>query len=162
MSRYFLGFLVIAFGFILLLNNFGLAKVNLGNLIGTYWPLVLVLWGINHLTAPFKQSSYQGVKVESKFRSGDLISGILLVTIGLLLILRNMGLYLGDLSFLWKLFWPVIIISVGIILLKGTRPNSEGKNHAAIMGGIELGKNSTWNLKSDSYWAVMGGIERSN
>lgn len=159
MSHLFLGFLVIVVGFILFLNNFGLADVDLGHLIGTYWPLVLILWGIGQLTAPFRESSKHGVNGR-KLSTADLMSGLVLVTIGSLLILRNIGAYSADLSFLWKLFWPVIIILVGISLLRGSNHhNIKGKNHVAIMGGIELGKTATWNLKSESYWAIMGGIE---
>lgn len=159
MSHVFLGFLVIVVGFILFLNNFGLADVDLGHLIGTYWPLVLVLWGIGLLTNPFRQSSKKDISGR-ELGSGDTISGFILVTIGSLLILRNMGVYSADLSFLWKLFWPVIIIFAGISLLRGSKNHAaKGKNHVAFMGGIELGKTQEWILKSESYWAIMGGIE---
>ncbi|MGF7186700.1 putative membrane protein [Desulfitispora alkaliphila] len=146
--RYFLGIIILIIGVSLLLNNLGLTEIEIGGLFSTYWPVIFLFWGFSFL--------YEFIKSENK-SIWDVISGVILVTIGVSFLLRNMGWLDLDLSFLWKLFWPIIFILIGISLLIGK--TAGGKKHVAFMGGVELGKKAAWDLKSDSYYAVMGGVE---
>ncbi|MBI2838095.1 MAG: hypothetical protein HYX75_07265 [Acidobacteria bacterium] len=57
---------------------------------------------------------------------GPMLSGIILVSIGVLLILPQIGI---DTTALWKFFWPVLLINVGSLLLwKGLRRRSTTRN----------------------------------
>ncbi|HEY3316632.1 MAG TPA: DUF5668 domain-containing protein, partial [Bacillota bacterium] len=54
------GLLVVAIGVILLLNNLGLISVDLWTLVTQYWPLLLILAGLNII---FFGRSYIGLGV---------------------------------------------------------------------------------------------------
>ena len=41
---------LIVIGVILLLNNYGLITVNIWNLLATYWPVLLILYGLSLLS----------------------------------------------------------------------------------------------------------------
>ncbi|WP_198135382.1 LiaF domain-containing protein [Alkaliphilus metalliredigens] len=141
-SRWIVGVLIIFLGVIALLNNFGFTELRLSDMISTYWPILLVLWGIDALI--------------SRGSKGEVVSGLILVFLGVTFIGRNLDLFYLDLSLFWNLFWPVIIILVGVSFLKGS--NKVKKSNMAIMGGIER-KRDRWDLESSSYFALMGGVE---
>ncbi len=153
--HYFAGIVVILVGVILLLNNMGLTEISIGYLFNTYWPLILVYWGATFLIGGAGKNKPTDVKSHWSF--GQILSGVLLIFLGVILIGNNLNLLNIDLSSFWKLFWPVIIIFVGISLLRGKVNRNTG--NIAFMSGIALGKNSSFPLKSESYIAVMGGIE---
>src|SRR5437867_10046801 len=44
----FIGFILITFGVLFLLDNLGVA--DFGEMIHDYWPLILILWGVSLLT----------------------------------------------------------------------------------------------------------------
>lgn len=142
-SNWWIGGVLIVLGVMVLLNNLGVTEINIGEIVRTYWPLLLILWGANILATKSKTS-------------GNLISGGALLVIGIVLLGRNMGFLDFDMADFWKIFWPVIIILAGISLLKG--PLSRGKNNIAFLGGLDRTKGS-WKLESSNYWAFMGGID---
>lgn len=146
-GSFLLGVAVIALGVILLLNNFNIIDVSLGYLVATYWPLLLVFWGLDLLIP---------VEPGSRRNAGALITGLVLVALGLLVIGNNLDLYELDFSFFWSLFWPVVIILIGWSLLRGT--TGSGGVHWAVMSGIEL-KQKGWKLEDGSFFALMGGVD---
>ncbi len=137
-----LGGIFVVAGVIMLLNNFGITDIGLGYIISEFWPLVLILWGLQ-------------VLIRRK-GTGELISGLILLTLGVLIIGKKQGLFDIDFSMFWKSLWPVLIILVGLSFLRG--PKSSGKRRVAFMGGLEK-KQNEWVLEDETYWAVMGGIE---
>lgn len=150
-SPFLLGIAVIALGVVLLLNNFNIIDVSVGYLFTTYWPLLLVLWGVDLLLPDAGSGDFKPGR-----RSGALITGLILVALGLLITGHNLDLYELNLSFLWDLFWPVVIILIGWSLLRGT--SGSGGAHWAVMSGIEL-KQQGWQLEDGSFFALMGGID---
>ncbi len=149
-SSFLLGIAVIALGVIVLLNNFNILNVSIGYLISTYWPLLLVFWGIDLLIT---SSESKGFKQQRK--SGALVTGLILIGLGLLITGHNLDLYELNLSLFWKLFWPVVIILIGWSFLRGT--SGSGGVHWAVMSGIEL-KQKGWKLEDGSFFALMGGV----
>ncbi len=141
-GRYLSGLLIISFGVIALLNNFGLANISLRYVINLLWPLLLVTAGINFLLTRHDLS-------------GIAMGGILL-GLGVIFLGRNAGLFDFDMRYFWQAFWPVIIILIGVSLLGKNQHNSKG--HLAIMGAVEKSREG-WELKSAEYTAFMGGIE---
>ncbi|MDD4335327.1 MAG: cell wall-active antibiotics response protein [Desulfotomaculaceae bacterium] len=150
-GSFLLGIAIIALGVVLLLNNFNIIDVSAGYLISTYWPLLLVLWGIDLLLPGAGSRSFKPGR-----KSGALITGLILIALGLLVIGHNLDLYELDFSFFWSLFWPVVIILIGWSLLRSTS-GSDGF-HWAFMSGIEL-KQKGWKLEDGSFFALMGGID---
>jgi lia operon protein LiaF len=39
-----IGLLIIVFGIYFLLRNLNLVTVDLGNIVSTYWPVLLIIW----------------------------------------------------------------------------------------------------------------------
>jgi predicted membrane protein len=107
-GRIFAGILIIVIGVIFLLGS--LDKVDVGDLISEYWPLILIAVGLWHILA-------------HNFRQVG--TGLILITIGSVFMLINLGI-LG--TNFWSVFWPVLIIAVGLwILLKPRFKGFEGK-----------------------------------
>ncbi len=91
------------------------------------------------------------------FSRGQLVTGLLLVAVGVIYLGRNLNLFEVDMNRFWNIFWPVVLILVAISLIRGSAV--AGRGHTAFMGGIEQGGRSPWKLESGSYFALMGGIE---
>lgn len=141
-GRLLTGILVIALGVILLLNNFDVTDIHLGDIIGKIWPLLLVLVGLNIIN-------------NQRDTVGILIGGIILL-LGIALLGRNFGLFYFDMSYVGKAFWPLIIILVGISILGKSRHNSRG--NLAVMGSVDKTQ-TEWELTNGDYSAIMGGVE---
>lgn len=141
-GRLLTGILIIAFGVILLLNNFDITNIHIGDIIRKIWPLLLVLLGLNII---INQRDTTGI-----------ISGGIILLLGIALLGRNFGLITFDMSYIGKAFWPLIIILIGISILGKSNRNSRG--NFAFMGGVDKTK-TEWELSSGDYSAIMGGIE---
>ncbi|TVP70295.1 MAG: hypothetical protein EA342_01815 [Leptolyngbya sp. LCM1.Bin17] len=142
-SNWLIGAVLIVLGIVVLLNNLGATEIPVGELFRTYWPVGLVLWGVNMLASGGR-------------RGGNLLSAGVLLVIGLVLLAGNIGLLDFNLDDFWRFFWPVMLILAGLSLLRG--PLVGGKHNIACLGGIDKTKGA-WKLESANYWAFMGGID---
>jgi hypothetical protein len=141
------GLVLIIMGVIWLLNNLGFTQISLGKLITVYWPVILVIWGVEVLVSGKR----------SKEKGRNVINGLLLLGFGAALLGSNLEYFKLDFSLAWKIILPLVIILVGWNLLKGTIKSSGG-THFAVMSGIEL-KEEGWKLESGNFLAFMGGID---
>lgn len=141
-GRYILGIIIILLGVSLLLENFGYQGIDIGYVIRLAFPILLILWGIDLL---FRKQGLMSI-----------IGGLLLSLLGVSILGHNMGWFDLDLSIIWRMFWPIILIFIGISIITSIRPGK--KNNLALMGAVE--KNKThWELEDDTYTAIMGGVE---
>lgn len=136
------GLLVLALGLIILANNLGFTDISVYSLLFRYWPVFIIVGGIGLLLN-------HGSK-------GEVISGVVIFLLGAALLLRNLGYLNFDLSLLFKLFWPVVLILIGVVILMGRRPS--GNSNIAFMGGIERTK-LPWKVEETNFMAIMGAIE---
>ncbi|NLZ93076.1 MAG: cell wall-active antibiotics response protein [Firmicutes bacterium] len=143
-SKSLFGIIIICFGVILLLNNFGYLQLNPVELIVTYWPVLLITWGL--------QSLWTG----SRSQSAQLVSAFTII-LGVILLTNNLDWVEINVVNIFKFFFPVLIILIGISVFSGR--TFVGKSTLAILGAVERGKTSSWQLETGSYVAVMGGIE---
>lgn len=141
-GRFLMGILIIGFGVVALLNNFGIADISIGYLFHLLWPVLIIAAGINFIST---RRDLSGI-----------VTGAVILGLGVVLLGRNAGLFEVDMTYFWKGFWPVVIILIGIHFLRKDKHYSRG--NLAIMGSIDKTK-ETWELKSGEYTAVMGGIE---
>lgn len=139
--QWFWGALFIAFGVILLLNNFEITRIDIGDLIGNFWPVILLLWGFNVVVA--------------RKNNTDLFIGGLLILLGVLMLGNNLNIFEFDFSWIWGAIWPTLLIIIGFNLLQGAK--GKGKTNWAIMGGVDKTK-TPWKLENGNYLALMGGI----
>lgn len=150
---YVFGLIIILLGLTMLLNNLGLTQVKMGDLLSTYWPLILVYLGLSSLTEGLGR---KGERRNLWVLPGERLVALIILIVGILLLGRNLNLFQVNLSFFWNLFWPIVIILFGINVLKGV--SGSGGTNWAIMGGIEKNKEN-WKLKDKNYFAIMGGVD---
>ena len=147
-SRVFWGVVFIVLGFLLLLDKMG--RLNFGDLISFYWPLLFILAGIWHI-------------VSRRFRHAT--GGLILIVIGILFMLGKWQI-LGRSA--WSFVWPLLIILAGLWILFGsffrraTRKSSGEKadeiDEFALLAGV------TRRLQSPAFRGgkasiVLGGME---
>lgn len=96
------GILVIALGIVWLLNNLEITRVDIGRAIATYWPVLLIVWGIDFLGLEFWPAR-EGSPGKRR-SSGRLLTGVVLFGLGVLILGRNTGIYEFDLSVFWRIF----------------------------------------------------------
>lgn len=143
--------LIIAVGLVWLLNNLGFTRLDLKEIFIIYWPLLLVIWGIDIL------GWFLPGNDERKAGTGTLITGLILVGLGLTIVARNLGYLDFDFSRLWSVFWAVLLILLGVAILR--RPSmGSGSTRLAVMSGVEM-KNPGWKLSEGNWLALMGGVE---
>jgi len=101
MKKYILGVIIIAAGFLLLLSNMGFLNYDLKRVLFS-WQMLLI-----------------GIGIISLFSSESRTPGTILILIGGIFILPR----IFDLPFnVWHLFWPVILIGVGVMMLVKRSP----------------------------------------
>jgi hypothetical protein len=98
-GRIFWGLLLILLGALLLLDQ--MEKLDFGDIISRYWPLILVIAGFWHL-------------VSNGFRNPG--GGLVLIVVGALLMLGKLEIL--DKS-LWHYVWPLLVILVGLWIVFG-------------------------------------------
>jgi predicted membrane protein len=108
MKKYILGVIVIVAGFLLLLSNTGFLPYELRHIIFS-WQMLLI-----------------GIGIVSLFSSESRTPGTILILIGGIFILPRVF----DLSFnVMHLFWPVILIGVGVLILTRRMPRRPWHTH---------------------------------
>ncbi|NLJ73916.1 MAG: hypothetical protein GX331_02860 [Firmicutes bacterium] len=100
-SNTVLGLVLIVVGIVLFTNNYGITSIEIWKL----WPIVLILWGLSNL--------------HSGKSSNDMVIGGGLIVLGILFLGQNFGYVLVPWDMFWKLFWPTLIILLGIGLIRG-------------------------------------------
>ncbi|MDI7247256.1 MAG: cell wall-active antibiotics response protein [Bacillota bacterium] len=150
-----LGLLILALGVVWLLRNLGVVEADIGGLIATYWPALLIIWGLDAIFSAVSPPSNGGGRSQGVFSASG-VFGLVLVVLGVVIIGRNLGLYYVDLSIIWRVLWPAVIILIGWSLIRGS--SGAGGTHWAVMSGIEC-KAPGWNLEQGNYIAFMGGVE---
>jgi len=96
---------LIAAGIIFLLSNIGVLSSGVGELLGTYWPLIFVAAGLDGI---FKREGWVG--------------SIILIGLGTVLVLGNLGYFAWDSLGLLLRLWPLFLIAWGFDLIFKNRP----------------------------------------
>lgn len=96
------GIVVVTIGVVFLLNQVGIISLDIGELVGTYWPVLLILFGL------------QGLLLQ---HGGGFWWNSLTVIIGGYFLGRNLGLLEWGVSDMIRILVPIAIILFGINLI---------------------------------------------
>ena len=148
--RAFFGVIIAAFGGILLLQNLEIINFDSWHVFwGTFWAAGMVLAGLLTLL--------------SSRSPAPRVWGLLLMTIGVSIGLGAYGVI--NIS-AWKIFWPVMLIAIGLMVSVGSGGRKRSKKSVADDGSNEkvaifYGEESR--VKGDyaggSATAIFGGVE---
>jgi predicted membrane protein len=145
--RLFFGFVVMAIGLLLTLDNLGIVD---SRDIWHYWPVLLIVGGL--------------LRTAESRRERRRPDGVGMVVLGVLFLLHNLGL----LHF--RQLWPIFLLLLGAsMVLKAFRGRETSRvdtltdasstlSAFAVMGGVRRGTNSQDFQHGDAF-AMMGGCE---
>lgn len=143
-GRAVIGVLLVVFGGLLLIDQLDLFEI--GNVVGTFWPLLLIglgLWGV----------------ATTSWRN---LGSMVLLVLGVVFLGQELDLLPAD---VWSLLWPVGLLIAGVWLLisrggapAGTGASSDRLASVAIMSGRNERVTSTA-FKGGDITAIMGGVE---
>lgn len=156
-GRLFIGLFLLLIGIAIILSLLG---VNISaKEILSYWPLILIILGLDWMIAAFRMSSAAGGR-KVIFSSGRFFSGLVVFLIGAFNLARKFG-YLEQIGpeLLWSILFAVLLIFAGFHLIRGRVLSGSGGGRLAFLGGLNVGASTPWKLESGSYFAFMGGIE---
>lgn len=156
-GRFFIGLFLLALGVAMILNLLGFGVSAREAL--TYWPLLLILLGLDWVIGSFQAGLAAGER-KTIFSSGKFLSGLIVLLIGAFYLARKFG-YLKGLKteLLWSVLFAVLLIMAGVNLIRGRALAGQGGGRWAFLGGIKVGSLKSWKLESGSYFAFMGGID---
>lgn len=140
-KRTFLGIVIIFVGLALLLNTLGFVEENL---IKTYWPLLLILFGIYSLLD----------------RSTRNALALIIILLGVFYQLKILGLFFVGVN-IWELVWPTIIIMVGIWFIFPKRKlayNLNTLNNTVVFSGANI-VNTSQDFRGGEATAIFGGMD---
>ncbi len=138
-----LGLLLVAIGGTALLGRLGVVDIDLGELVSTWWPMLIVLVGIAAL-----------VSVPRAW-----VGPAIIILIGAVLQFDRLDLI--TVSF-WDIFWPSVLLLVGVVLVaRYARGPGENRNtiNSTVMWWGSNPRTSSQDFRGGSLTAVMGGIE---
>jgi len=174
------GIVLVLLGVALLLNNLGITTISIGEIVETYWPIVLVALGLSAVLRPREgervrderavderavderagdEGAQRSAPPEPHRAAGPNVGGWILIGLGVLMLAANTRFWGFDLSRLWGTFWAAVVILVGWTVLRSSSPGgATGHTQWVVMSGLEQ-RATGWPLRSGSYVVVMGGAD---
>lgn len=143
-GRRIFGFILVVLGLGLIFDRLG--YIDFGDVINMWWPSIIILLGTVQL---FKVRQWHA-------------SSIIVILIGIILLLKNIGMIDIQLS---KLVWPTILLLIGLsiifkkeVIFPRNNTDEEKLDYFTVFSGIETRVNSK-QFKGGSITAVFGGVE---
>jgi lia operon protein LiaF len=174
MGKTIFGIIFITLGTLFLLTNVGVIEMDLGTIITTYWPILIIIWGISTFIKALLYSFSRSNRVA--WSSSQLLWGLVLIVIGIVIQGNNLNYFEIGFSQIWNWTWPLLIIYIGIkIIFKrnlftvniGTddlksRDNEPKRMHSSqrkqLVGDINLGR-TPWQLENINLWFGAGDAD---
>lgn len=110
-KRSIYGILILAVGFLALAGSLGYVEIDQG-LWYTFWPVILIAIGLVNLIDDPHNILFSGI----------------MILLGVVFLLRNLGFEMFERFNFWEVFWPVIIIFVGLQMLTSKKIFSSHSN----------------------------------
>ncbi len=113
----FFPLLLVAAGVLLFLVNFGYVQGTTWSVLGTYWPAVLIIGGLDGL-----------------YRRDGWIGPLVLLGFGVVLLLGNLGYFAQNAWELLLRLWPIFLIGIGLDLAFG-----HGRSTWSVLAKVLVG-----------------------
>jgi lia operon protein LiaF len=104
MHRLFWGIVLVAVGVVFLLNQTGVTTFDIGDLFKTFWPVFIILFGL------------QGLLIQ---RAGGFWWNPIVIMIGVIFLGRNLGWFTWNVGDMFSLLGPVALILFGVNMMAG-------------------------------------------
>ncbi len=118
--------LLLALGILYLLNNTGVIDASFGEMFSTYWPLIIVIFGLKK-TMEGLWETIQSAKRDS-WRFSKLFWGLIITAAGMILLGNRTGWFYYTFADLWSWTWPLLVIFIGFQIL-WSRDNRDEQIH---------------------------------
>lgn len=122
-NRIFWGVVLIGLGVFFIMDQRGVIDFDIGDIITTYWPIILIYYGLKGLIFQYRWGHGIGF---------GYLSPIILTTIGVYFLGRNIDYIEMSVGDFFQYVIPFILILIGIIII--LRP---GKRQAEQMPGLQ-------------------------
>ena len=180
MANKIIGLIVLCIGLIFLLTNVGAISMNIGTVISTYWPLIIIYFGLRQV---LRGLIYFTRKLrDGKWRINKLFWGLFVLAIGTVVQGNNLDYFQISWGQFWSWTWPILIIYVGLSMLlnrggdlivvdlsgkydeddysvskKKKRKFSANVKQKHLIGDVRLG-NTPWQIEDLQAWVGIGDI----
>ncbi|SDN26145.1 lia operon protein LiaF [Paenibacillus sp. yr247] len=112
-QRMIWGLVLVAAGILFLLNQIGLIEIDLAYMFSTYWPVILIFYGL------------VGFVWQRKYHWGGSIWSLLVCGVGTIFLLKNLNLTDRSLGEMFKILGPVALILFGLnVIFKPSKKES--------------------------------------
>lgn len=141
-GRTLVGLLLVLLGALVLLQAAG--GPDVGRIIGDWWPVAIIGIGLAQIAANPRAR----------------VAPAIVIAVGVLLLLNTTGLIPGS---VWSLFWPLVLVAIGLFILLSRGPRRASLDPADSVGSfVAFGGNEIANRSEDFQggWAaaVFGAI----
>jgi len=99
--RYILGIAIICFAILLLLTNLSIIPFGIVEIMGSFWPLLIIAIGVNIL---------------AKGKKNSFLPGTITILVGAVCLIEELNIF--PWSF-WDIFWPLLLILIGSYFIFG-------------------------------------------
>ena len=139
-NRIFCGLLLVALGIMFLLNTTGLVGEET-NVVGTYWPTLLIGWGVWGI-----------LRSGFRLRLGSLI----ILALGVVFLLSNLKIWAWDAGQLW----PVLLVLLGLAIISRLGRPSRWVRRRIGRRRSGSARETVVNHDSSGSYVFSGGRER--
>lgn len=184
MGNKLFGLIILGIGILFLLTNIGIIHMNVGTFISTYWPLIIIYFGLKRTMGGL---IYFTRKLsDGKWRINKLFWGLFILAIGIMLQGNKLNYFDVSWGQFWNWTWPILIIYFGLSLLfnRGSdlivvdlsgkyrddhsdqsdyedvfqrRKSTSNIKKKQLIGDIRFGK-SPWQIEDLQAWVGIGDI----
>lgn len=177
MSNKTFGFIILVIGVSFFLVNIGYLDMNVAQVITTYWPVIVIYYGLKHTFRGFVY--FTKMLGNGRWRVSKLFWGLLTLAIGIVLQGNKLDYFQITASQFWSWLWPVLIIYFGLTLLFNRKSNlvvidmskeenevalskkkkkrTHGSKQKQLIGDINIGS-TPWLLDDLDMWVGVGDI----
>ncbi len=172
-GRNFIGFSILIIGLVYLMSALGLMTLKIGQMISTYWPIIIVVVGLYKLLIAL----FQKLHIKRKF--SRIYFAVSLIIIGSALLENRLNLFLDQSIGILSLGFALLILYIGIMMVffkttniefiidngsskfstneKGARAKGIQRDGFSFLGEIRLG-DTPWALEDSQYSLGIGEL----